>query len=82
MGIGGDIFLEGLKGKLIGTTCGTCSKKYLPARMFCEDCFDELTAENKKELNGAGGLVSFSEVMYDHRGDKMEKSNFPGLIKL
>ncbi len=68
VGISGEKFFKGLKEqKLIGNTCEACNFTYLPPKMFCEDCFDELGDETYKELKTEGEIVSFSQVFYDHR---------------
>lgn len=82
-GIAGEKFLYGLKDKkLLATTCGSCDTTYLPAKMFCEDCFDELGEDSWTELEQTGELFSFSEVFVDHRGNDLEKPYFLGLIKV
>jgi uncharacterized OB-fold protein len=50
--------------------------------MFCEDCFEELGEGTYKELRTEGEIVSFSQVFYDHRGDKLSEPYFLGLIKV
>ena len=68
--------------KLIGNTCESCSFTYLPPKMFCEDCFDELGDSTYKELKAEGELLSFSQVFFDHRGDKLSEPYFLALIKV
>lgn len=79
----GEKFLYGLKDqKLLATTCGSCNRTYLPAVMFCEDCFDELSLDNFKEVGPSAELFSFTEVHVDHRGDPLDKPYYLGLIKV
>ncbi|MHA2253337.1 MAG: Zn-ribbon domain-containing OB-fold protein [Candidatus Kariarchaeaceae archaeon] len=83
VGISGEKFFKGLKDqKILGNTCNACNMTYLPPKMFCEDCFDELGEGTYKELGTEGELVSFSQVFYDHRGDKLSDPYFLGLIKV
>ena len=83
VGISGEKFFSGLKEqKIIGNTCEACNFTYLPPKMFCEDCFDELGDETYKELKNEGEVVSSSEVFYDFRGDKLSEPYFMGLIKV
>ena len=59
-GVGGTAFFEALRdrGVLLGSRCGSCDLTYLPARMFCERCFAELTADT--ECGPDGVLESFT----------------------
>ncbi len=82
-GIAGEKFFLALKDKkLLANTCDSCKFSYLPPKMFCEDCFDELDDGTYKEVDGTAELFSYSEVFYDHRGDKLEKPLLLGLFKL
>jgi uncharacterized protein len=76
-------FFYGLKDqKLIANTCETCNYTYLPPRMFCEDCFDELGESTYKELPLSGELVSFTEVYKDHKGKPLSQPEVIGLVKV
>ena len=46
-GVGNTAFFEALRdrGVLLGSRCEACGVTYLPARIFCERCFAELTAD-------------------------------------
>ena len=82
-GIAGEKFLYGLKDqKILGNTCPSCNHTYVPTRMFCEDCFEELGDETYKEVGPEGELFSFTEVFVDHRGDMLKEPYFLGLIKI
>lgn len=65
-GTGGQIFFQELKqrGKLVGTRCRPCAQVYLPARSFCERCFEELTEQ--VEVKRAGQLVSYTICYVDN----------------
>ncbi len=82
-GIVGEKFFYGLKdGKLLANTCPDCSKTYLPPKMFCEDCFTELTDLDLKDLRQTGELVSFTQTFLDHRGEPLENPYYLGLVKV
>ena len=82
-GISGEKFFLGLKDqKFLANTCNSCNMTYLPPKMFCEDCFDELGDDTYKVIETTGEVFSFTEVFYDHRGDKLKVSYFLGLIKV
>jgi len=43
-GVAGDTFFNGLKkGKILATRCPHCDRVFLPPRIYCENCFSELT---------------------------------------
>lgn len=80
-GISGEKFFLALKErKLLANTCSSCNMTYLPPKMFCEDCFDELGDDTYKEITSTGEVFSFTEVFYDHRGDRLVNPYFLGLI--
>lgn len=72
-GVGGQIFFKALKekGELVGTRCSACAQVYLPARLFCERCFAELTEEVKIKPEGA--LKSFTFCYVDHDGGRLDR---------
>jgi len=72
-GVGGQIFFKALKekGKLVGTRCGACAQVYLPARLFCERCFAELTEEVR--IKPEGTLKSFTFCYVDRDGGRLER---------
>lgn len=72
-GLGGQIFLEALKerGELVGTRCGRCKQVYVPARIFCEQCFAELSEPVSAKPEGI--LISFTFSYLDHDGRRLEK---------
>jgi uncharacterized OB-fold protein len=81
-GIGGQIFFGALKtqGKLIGTRCGPCQQVYVPARMFCERCFAELTEQ--AEVKRTGRLVSYTICNVDHDGARLQHPETLALVQL
>ena len=44
-GVAGERFFVALRdeGRMLASRCTACMLDYLPPRMFCEDCFAELT---------------------------------------
>ncbi|MFL5767355.1 MAG: Zn-ribbon domain-containing OB-fold protein [Actinomycetota bacterium] len=59
-GVANKAFFEALRdrGVLLGSRCGGCEVTYLPARLFCERCFSELSAD--VECGPGGTLESFT----------------------
>ena len=72
-GVAGDAFFTALKdrGVLLGSRCEHCSYTYVPARLFCERCFAELSADT--EVGPGGELVSFTIVFV--RGSRVSRSS-------
>lgn len=81
-GLGGQIFLEALKerGELVGTRCKFCKQVYVPARVFCERCFAELSEQVKVKAEGT--LASFTFSFYDRNAARVAEPVVLGLVKL
>jgi uncharacterized protein len=81
-GVGCDAFFTALKerGVLLGSRCESCSYTYVPARLFCERCFAELSADT--ELGPAGELVSFTIVFHGIEGEPLERPEMLGAVRL
>jgi len=81
-GIGGQIFLEALKGRgeLVGTRCPTCRQVFVPARQFCERCLAELTEQVK--VGPDGTLMSFTFCYFDHDGKLLSEPVALALVQL
>jgi uncharacterized protein len=81
-GVANTAFLEALRdrGVLLGCRCEACGVTYLPARLFCERCFAELSADI--ECGPQGELISWT---VGHVGIDDEPLELPvtiGLVKL
>ena len=81
-GVGGQIFFQALKerGELVGTRCASCQLVYVPARMFCERCFAELTEAVRVKTEGK--LASFTFSAVDHDGRPLEPPIALALVQL
>ena len=81
-GRAGQIFFEALKqqGKLIATRCRPCKQVYLPARLFCERCFAELTEQ--MEIKTTGRLVSYTICHFDHDRKRLRRPRALALVQL
>jgi uncharacterized OB-fold protein len=81
-GVGNTASFEALRdrGILLGSRCAACSFTYFPARLFCERCFTELSADT--ECGPEGTLESWT---VGHVGIDEDPSDEPfvvGLIRL
>ena len=81
-GVANTVFFEALRdrGVLVGARCDACEVTYLPARIFCERCFAELTAQT--ECGPGGVLESFTVGHTDIDGAPLPEPVTLGLIRL
>jgi uncharacterized OB-fold protein len=81
-GVAGEVFLAALRdrGVILGSRCEVCGYSYVPARMFCERCFAELSAS--VEVGPGGTLVSFSVGFVGVEGEPLDAPITVGLIRL
>ena len=81
-GVAGDAFFTALKerGVLLGSRCESCAYTYVPARLFCERCFSELSADT--EVGPGGELVSFTIVFRGIEGEPLERPQTLGAVRL
>jgi uncharacterized OB-fold protein len=81
-GVAGDVVFAALRdrGVLLGSRCAACSFTYVPARLFCERCFAELSAD--VETGPRGTLVSFTIAFVGLDGEPLEEPVTYGLVRL
>jgi len=81
-GVAGDAFFTTLKerGVLLGSRCESCAYTYVPARLFCERCFSELSADT--EVGPGGEVVSFTIVFLGIEGEPLERPATLGAVRL
>jgi acetyl-CoA C-acetyltransferase len=81
-GVANMVFFEGLRdrGVFLGSRCASCDITYVPARMFCERCFGELSAD--VECGPAGTLESFTMGHVDVNGEALQEPIALGLVRL
>ena len=81
-GVAGEAFFTAVRerGVLLGSRCGSCGYTYVPARSFCERCFDELSADT--EVGPEGALISFTIVFEDVDGEPLDVPETLGLVRL
>ncbi len=80
-GIAGERFFREIKdkGRIMGTKCSKCDLVYVPARIYCEQCFGELT--EWLEIPGRGALHSFTISHVDLDGNRLKEPIVVGLVK-
>ena len=80
-GVAGEEFRRELRdnGRFLVSKCSKCKSTYVPARMYCPDCFIEM--KDQYPIDKPGYIYSFTTV---HRKRSGEESNNPitvGLVK-
>ena len=81
-GVAGDRFFKTLrdKGVLSATYCPKCDTTYMPPRMYCENCFEEL--DTWKELSPEGSVETFTIAHVDEKNKKLKKPRIWAYIKV
>ena len=81
-GVGGQIFFSALKnrGELVATRCAPCAQVYLPARLYCERCFGELTEQVAVKPEGI--IKSFTLVYVNRDNQPLQPPLALALIQL
>jgi hypothetical protein len=72
VGIAGDRFFRGLMdGSITISECERCGIKYLPPRLYCEECFEKI--ERYSVLEGEGYIYSYTVQRLDKDGSKLDR---------
>jgi uncharacterized protein len=81
-GVAGAAFFTALRdrGVLLGSRCANCDYTYVPARLFCERCFSELSADT--EVGPGGELVSFTILFEGIEGEPLDLPEALGAVRL
>lgn len=67
-------------GKITATRCVTCERTYLPPRMSCHECFEEL--HEWVDVGDTGTLVAFTIVREPGMLQPVARPYVVGLVKL
>jgi uncharacterized OB-fold protein len=81
-GVGNSAFLESLRdrGVFLGSHCDHCGITVVPARIFCERCFAELSPN--VECGPAGSLVSWTVARINIDGEPLAAPETFALVRL
>ncbi len=81
-GLAGRRFLEALQdpGEVLGTRCRQCEKVYVPAALFCESCFQELT--DYVPVGPEGDVVTFTVCHRDLDGSALDPPGVAVAVRL
>ena len=78
-GVAGERFLRGLiDGKILGARCENCQLTYLPPKMYCTNCFREITSY--RDLGLKGRIAALTEAYLDFAGERVEKPYLIGFV--
>lgn len=82
VGRAGKIFFENLmrEGVLTGAKCKKCGKIYLPPRIYCEVCFEEI--EEFLKFPARGTLLTWTKVYFNSAGEPLKEAQTVGFIKI
>ena len=79
LGHGYEKFFQGLKeGKIIASRCSKCGLTYLPPRIYCEECLDEV--EEFVEVKQNGFIIGYTIQNIDKDGNELEEKIIWALI--
>ncbi len=83
-GIAGDKFFKHLmeKDTFLATKCKPCNKILFPPRLYCEDCFEEISEEDWMEVPASGIVKLFTLATINAHGQKMEEAKVIALIDI
>ena len=81
-GIAGDKFFQHLKQNdtFLATKCSKCNKVLFPPRLYCEDCFIEISDDNWIEVPASGTIRLFTVAKLNAHGEKMKEPRVMALI--
>jgi uncharacterized OB-fold protein len=81
-GLAGEKFFRAIKdnGKLLAAKCNNCNLIYLPPRIYCERCFDEL--KDWVEAPNIGTVHTFCLANRDLAGNVLEKPIVVAMVKI
>jgi len=82
VGPAGERFFRALKdeGRILGTRCGRCGVTYVPGRLFCERCFDEL--REWTEVGPGGTVEAVTALHLGPDGSRLSQPRLLALIRL
>jgi uncharacterized OB-fold protein len=82
VGIAGQKFFEELKNnaKIVGTKCNRCNLIYVPAKLYCERCFEEL--QEYVDVGKTGEIFTYTIAYQDRDENKKNNPSIIAVIKI
>jgi len=83
-GQAGDKFFKHLKehDSFLATKCPKCEKVLFPARLYCEDCFEEIPEGNWMEVPLTGTVKLYTIAKLNAHGKKLKQPKIMALIHI
>jgi len=83
-GVAGQRFFEELKenGKIYGSKCEKCGLTYVPARIYCEKCFNNLEEKDWVDVGTEGTLYSYTFLHRTKSGEAKEDPSLLAAVKI
>jgi hypothetical protein len=83
-GVAADRLFKHLKknDSFLASKCPRCNKVYFPPRLYCEDCFCEISDNEWFEVPSAGTIRLHTTVMIDTYEEKLDEPKVVGLIDI
>ena len=82
VGLAGQTFFEALRdrGEILGSRCEKCQWVYVPAALFCERCFAELT--DRTPVAHEGEVITFTLCHLDLDGQPLDPPQVAVALRL
>lgn len=83
-GAAGDKFYKNLmeKGTFLVCSCPECKTTYLPARIYCEECFVEIPKDKWKDVPPEGTVRLFTVAYLNAEGEKLKTPQVMALVDI
>lgn len=83
-GVAGQKFFKKIKekGQIYGSRCEKCSITYVPARIYCERCFNQLEEKDWLEVGNKGTLYSFTVIHFTKSGEPKQQPSIIGAVRI
>lgn len=66
----------------LASKCPKCRKTYFPPRLYCEDCFCDITEDKWIEVPAIGTIKLHTTVTIDTYGKKLDEPRVIGMINI
>jgi uncharacterized OB-fold protein len=83
-GVAGNRFFKHIinKDTFLAAKCTKCCNIFFPPRLYCEDCFEEISEDNWFEIPAQGEIILHTLVTIDTYGKILRKPKIIGMIKI
>jgi len=81
VGLAGERFFRQIKdqGRLIGTYCPQCDLTYVPPRLYCQRCFDQL---DEVEVSTQGAVRTYTALYLGLDGQPLDEPELLAFVQL